>query len=192
MTRAFYTFFFSLMVVKGATASIIPPEAFIWETNLKMRNFSHEQEEKVKKAAKIIRKVVASEKFREKVLSYSHKGKKEFVNNHGFSNAEIYQKIIDGAEIIGNKSKNNAMDVELELYHQATKTIGYTYPNTTRIWMNTKYFDKYTPEKVADNLMHEWMHKIGFTHEMAWDEDRDHSVPYAIGYIVEELAAEHL
>lgn len=180
------------MVVKGATASIIPPEAFIWETNLKMRNFSHEQEEKVKKAAEIIRKVVASEKFREKVLSYSHKGKKEFVNNHGFSNAEIYQKIIDGAEIIGNKSKNNAMDVELELYHQATKTIGYTYPNTTRIWMNTKYFDKYTPEKVADNLMHEWMHKIGFTHEMAWDEDRDHSVPYAIGYIVEELAAEHL
>ena len=89
---------------------------------------------------------------------------------------------------MGNTSKNNTMDVELELYHQKTNTIGYTYPNTVRIWMNTKYFNKYTPVKVADNLMHEWMHKLGFTHATVWSKERDHSVPYAIGYLVEELA----
>ena len=91
---------------------------------------------------------------------------------------------------MGNTTKNNTMDVELELYQQKTKTIGYTYPNTVRIWMNKKYFSRYTPVKVADNLMHEWMHKLGFTHEVIWSKDRDHSVPYAVGYIVEELAAE--
>jgi hypothetical protein len=37
--------------------------------------------------------------------------------------------------------------------------------------------------------MHEWMHKIGFTHAVTWSKDRDHTVPYAIGYLIEELAA---
>lgn len=192
MTKAICTFFFSIVLSKGLMASPIPPEAFTWDTNIKMKNFTKEQQEKVHKAVDLIKKVIATEKFRERVLNYTHLGKKSFVANHGFTNEEIYQKILDAAETIGNKSKNNTMDVELELYFQATKTIGYTYPNTTKIWMNTKYFDKYTPEKVADNLMHEWMHKLGFTHDVVWNEDRDHSVPYAIGYIVEELAADFM
>jgi len=192
MTRVICTFFFTLLISKGAFASLVPAEAFTWDTNIKMKNFTEEQQAKVHKAVDLIKKIIVSEKFREKVINYTHQGKREFIANQGFSNEEIYQQILDGAEIIGNKDKNNMMDVELELYFQATKTIGYTYPNTTKIWMNTKYFDKYTPEKVADNLMHEWMHKIGFTHDVKWNEDRDHSVPYAIGYIVEELAADFL
>jgi hypothetical protein len=83
------------------------------------------------------------------------------------------------------------MNVELELYHSPSKTIGYTFPDTNRIWMNTKYFNRYTPVKVADNLMHEWMHKLGFTHEMKYSERRNYSVPYAIGYLIEELAEKH-
>src|SRR5690606_39176220 len=159
MTRVICTFFFTLLISKGAFASLVPAEAFTWDTNIKMKNFTEEQQAKVHKAVDLIKKIIVSEKFREKVINYTHQGKREFIANQGFSNEEIYQQILDGAEIIGNKDKNNMMDVELELYFQATKTIGYTYPNTTKIWMNTKYFDKYTPEKVADNLMHEWMHK---------------------------------
>ena len=122
------------------------------------------------------------------MLNYSYKGAREFVDNGGLSNEEIYKKILEGAEQMGNRLKNNTMDVELELYHQTTKTIGYTYPNTVRIWMNKKYFNRYTPIKVADNLMHEWMHKLGFTHATTWSADRDHTVPYAIGYLIEDLA----
>lgn len=159
-----------------------------WDAEPYMVNFSPEQEEKVRKAIQIIKAVITSTEFKQRVLSYSYKGKKGFVDNLGLSNEEVYQKIIDGAEKMGNTSKNNTMDVELELYHQKTSTIGYTYPNTVRIWMNTKYFNKYTPIKVADNLMHEWMHKLGFTHAVVYSKDRDHSVPYAIGYLIEELA----
>lgn len=168
----------------------LPKEALSWNADLYLVNFNSEQEEKVRKAVELIKKVIGSQAFRERVLNYEYRGKKEFIDNHGFSNEEVYQKILDGAEKMGNTTKNNTMDVELELYHQATKTIGYTYPNTVRIWMNKKYFSRYTPIKVADNLMHEWMHKLGFTHDVVWSKDRDHSVPYAIGYIVEELAAE--
>lgn len=159
-----------------------------WDAEAYMVNFSPEQEEKVREAIKIIKTVITSEEFKERVISYSYNGSGKFFDNHGFTNEEIYQIILDGAEKMGNTTKNNTMDVELELYHQKTNTIGYTYPNTVRIWMNTKYFNKYTPVKVADNLMHEWMHKLGFTHATVWSKERDHSVPYAIGYLVEELA----
>jgi hypothetical protein len=122
-------------------------------------------------------------------MNYEFNGKKMFNENHGLSNEEVYQRIFEGAEQMGNTSRNNMMDVELELYQQTTNTIGYTYPNTVRIWINKKYFSTYTPVKVADNLMHEWMHKLGFTHATTWTQERDHSVPYAIGYLIEELAA---
>lgn len=166
----------------------VHPLALTWDAELYLVNFNSEQEQKVRKAVEIIKKVLATKEFRDRILNYEYNGQKGFVDNHGLSNEEIYLRILEGAEKIGNTTKNNAMDVELELYHQKTNTIGYTYPNTVRIWINKKYFSKYTPVKVADNLMHEWMHKLGFTHATKWSKDRDHSVPYAVGYIIEELA----
>lgn len=169
----------------------VPKEARSWDADIYLVNFNLEQEAKVLKAVALIKKVISSDEFRERVLNYTYDGKKGFFGNNGMTNEEVYQKILEGAEQMGNTSRNNIMDVELELYHQKTNTIGYTYPNTVRIWMNMKYFTRYTPIKVADNLMHEWMHKLGFTHATAWSESRDHSVPYAIGYLVEELALKH-
>lgn len=182
-------FFMTIQTAFSDTTPSVPTEALNFTADIYLANFSSSQEEKVKKAVDIIKKVIASKDFRDRVLAYEYNGEKKFFDNQGLSNEEIYQKIIDGAEKMGNTAKNHTMDVELELYHQTTTTIGYTYPNTVRIWMNTKYFNKYTPIKVADNLMHEWMHKLGFTHAMTWSKDRDHSVPYAIGYLLEELAA---
>ena len=160
-----------------------------WNADIYLVNFNSSEEDKIKKAVNLIKKVISSTEFRDRILNYTYKEKKQFVDNHGLNNEQIYSLILDGAEQMGNRRKNNRMDVELELYHQVTSTIGYTYPNTARIWINKKYFSRYTPIKVADNLMHEWMHKLGFSHDLSWNQDRDHSVPYAIGYIVEELAA---
>ncbi len=185
----FFFLFFASCINKGHASDEVPPQALSWDADLYLTNFNREQEEKVKKAVEIIKKVIALKEFRDRVLNYSYKGINQFHENGGMTNGEVYQKLLDGAEKMGNTTKNNSLDVELELYHQTTNTIGYTYPNTVRIWMNTKYYNKYTPVKVADNLMHEWMHKIGFTHSVTWSKDRDHTVPYAIGYLIEELAA---
>ncbi len=159
-----------------------------FEADIYLVNFTSTQEAKIAKAIALIKKVILSKEFKARILNYGHDGGMGFVDNRGLSNEEIYQKIIDAAETM-NGIKNNTMDVELELYHEATKTIGYTYPDTGRIWMNTKYFNRYTPVEVSDNLTHEWMHKLGFTHAMTYSPSRDHTVPYAIGYIMEELAA---
>lgn len=183
----FFSFSFSFHITFASEG--IPAQALTWDADLYLTNFNSEQEEKIKKAVEIIKKVIATNEFRERVLTYSYLGKNQFFASQGLTNEEVYQKLLDGAEIVGNSAKNNTLDVKIELYHQSTNTIGYTYPNTERIWMNTKYYNKYTPIKVADNLMHEWMHKLGFTHTVAWSKDRDHTIPYAIGYLIEELAA---
>ena len=161
-----------------------------FDAQIHLVNFPQEQEAKIHKAVELIKKVVASDEFKERILNHKFDGEKTFVDNKGFTNEQIYQIILDGSETL-IPEKNGRMDVEVELYQQSTNTIGYTYPNTSRIWVNTKYFDKYTPVQVADNLFHEWLHKLGFDHDVKYSKSRNYSVPYAIGYLVEELAHKH-
>lgn len=165
-------------------------QASLFEANVQMVNFPKEQEKKIIKAIQLIKKVVTSDEFKERIISHAINGKKTFMDNNGFTNEEIYQKIIEGAEVL-KPDKNKSMDVVLELYNQANNTIGYTYPHTSRIWINSKFFNAYSPVQVADNLFHEWMHKLGFDHEIKYSKNRNYSVPYAIGYLVEELASKH-
>ncbi len=167
--------------------SSLPNQAFTFDTNILMINMKVSQEEKVRTAAELIQKVIATDEFRKRVLNHTYKGKKTFVDNGGYTNAQIYQKILDGAETL-QRAKNNTMDLEVELYYQASSTIGYTYVSTKRIYMNTKYFNTYKAYQVASNMMHEWLHKVGFGHAFSYSTSRDYSVPYAIGYLILELA----
>jgi hypothetical protein len=152
-------------------------------------NFEAHQEEKIRKASELIRKVISSETFKRRVLNYRYNGKKAFIDNDGLTNAQIYKKILAGRELMTNLGKNHTMDLEIELYSDPDSiTIGYTYPNIVRIFMNAKYFNRFLPYEVADNMMHEWLHKLGFDHSVENTPERPHSVPYAIGYIMRDLA----
>ncbi|MBA2406067.1 MAG: hypothetical protein H0V66_14925 [Bdellovibrionales bacterium] len=169
----------------------VPNEALTFDTNLSLLNFSTTQQDKILEAAELIKLVVASAEFKEAVLNHTYLGKKTFVDNGGLSNTQIYQRFLKGAEKL-TPQPNNAMDVELQLYTEASNTVGYTFPNTKRIWMNTKYFNSFTAEQVAGNLTHEWMHKLGFGHSSTANDARPYSVPYAIGYLINKLAKTHL
>ena len=136
----------------------------------------------------MIKKVVATEAFRNKVLNHTYNGVKTFVDNGGYTNAQIYTKILEAAETL-YPTKNNTMDMEVELYYAATSTVGYTYANVTKIWVNTKYFNTNTTGSVAANLFHEWLHKIGFKHASSYSTSRDYSVPYAIGRMISSIGA---
>jgi hypothetical protein len=151
--------------------------------------FTQTQEKKLNAASKLIRKIVRSKEFREKVLNHTWEGKKTFANNDGLTNEEVYKKILEGAEKMTNLGPNNTMDLEIELYTDLDSiTIGYTYPNISKIYMNRKYYNKFRPYEVADNMMHEWLHKIGFDHPVKPTPERPFSVPYAVGYIVKGIA----
>lgn len=165
------------------TGGGLPTEAYTFDTNIEYLNATSTQAAKLDQAVEIIKKVVATEEFRDKILNHTYNGVKTFVDNAGYSNAQIYQKILDGAEKL-KTAKNNTMDMQVELYYAATTTVGYTYPNVTKIWVNTKYFNTNSVTSVAANLFHEWLHKVGFGHASTYSVSRDYSVPYAIGRMV--------
>ncbi len=167
----------------------VPPEALLFDTNLTLIQFSATDREKIENAADLVKRIVMTQDFKDAVVGFTYNGEKKFVDNNGLTNLQIYDRIIIAAERL-TPAKNYVLDAEIQLYYEDSSTIGYTYPSTSRIWMNTKYFDRYSAYQVAGNLTHEWLHKMGFTHASAATASRPYSVPYAVGYIVRSLAGE--
>lgn len=172
------------------TSTPAPTAAQTWDVNVKFVKFSKDQQDKVLDAADLIKQVIASDEFKNRVINYTYKGKKTFVDNGGLSNLEIYKKILEGSEKL-NPGKNNTMDITVETYYVSANVIGYTLPSVNKIWMNTKYLNNFTPVQVSSNMVHEWLHKLGFKHAYESTASRPYSVPYAIGYIVKSLAAKY-
>lgn len=168
----------------------VPEEAYHFDASVKFMNFDTDQAKKVETAIDIIKKVIASAEFRTHVLNFTYNGKRTFVDNGGLTNEQIYLKLLKGAEKL-LPEENYEMDLELELYYSSKSTVGYTYPNTVRIWMNTKFFNVFTPAQVAGNVFHEWTHKLGFDHASSYSVSRDSSVPYALGYLMRDLGKKY-
>lgn len=170
-----------------STNSPVPQAALNFDVNVKLDNFNSTQEDKILRASDLIRKVVGSEEFKNAILNHTYNGKKSFVDNGGFSNAQIYKAIIEGSEKL-RPGVDNEMDLELEVFSRSDTTVGYTFPNVIKVWMNSKFLNKYSAADVTTNMMHEWLHKLGFKHDHARTANRKYSVPYAVGYLVARIA----
>jgi len=148
---------------------------------LKQRDF-------FRNAMNVMRHVVISEEFQGRVL--------EALFTYTEDNPlEIYKKFISGKDLY-ESLEDKEMDVEVTIYYNKwTNTVGYTYPNTRRTWMNMKYFNTHEYEmmaKMINNVVHEYMHNIGYGHPFNWTKTRDESVPYLYGRIAGEVALEFL
>lgn len=167
--------------------SPVPSAALNFDVNVTLNNFSITQGDKILVACDLIKKVIASEEFKNAILNYSYNGKKSFIDNGGLSNAAIYKKIIEGSEAL-RPGIDNEMDLDLVIYNANTSVVGYTMPNELKVWMNAKFFNRNSAAEVTTNMMHEWLHKLGFQHAQERTVTRPYSVPYAIGYLVSRLA----
>lgn len=154
--------------------------------NLSITDFNALKEDKLRDAVERMVIVINSEDFKQKVLNHEYQGVKTFVDNNNLTNEEVYQTLLDGVETL-NGVLDNEIDLDLTLYYANNSTVGYTYPNTNRVWINDKFFTTNTPGKVAGNLVHEWTHKLGFGHDFNVTQRRNYSVPYAVGNIIQEL-----
>lgn len=172
------------------TEPTIPnPSLVSFNHNVEFFKFDPEDVIKVNTALSELVAVIKSEEFKYEILHHTYKGEETFVDNKGMSNAQIYQAILDGAEVL-LPEVDKEMDLELQLYYKNNGVIGYTYPSKLRIYMNTKFFNRFDTEEVAGNLVHEWLHKLGFKHSSRRTASRRYSVPYAVGYLVEDLIVE--
>lgn len=169
----------------------VPDLAKTFGTNIGLIDFTATQEEKYNQAVEVVKLVVATEEFKSRVLNHTYNGAKQFANNNGKTNAQIYQSILEAAETL-RPAKNNTMDLEVELYYADNNVVGYTYTSVTQIWVNTKFFNQYAVNSVSGNLFHEWLHKLGYGHDSDATARRPYSVPYAIGYIIRDIGQDFL
>ncbi len=157
---------------------------------MSIKGFDTTSRLKINSAFNVLEKVVNSEEFKDRVINFKNtKGERAFASNKGLTNEEIYDIFMEGKETLQQDTAGE-MNFFLKLYNSWwSRVIGYTSPDVNLININWKYFKTYRPSDVAGNLAHEWTHKIGFDHQSAAEHD---SAPYAIGYIVDEMATAYL
>ena len=101
------------------------------------------------------------------------------------------EKIIDtnGLDIPGilKVLRGQKPKLAFTMYYSRKSTVGYTYPNSNRIWFNSKFHNNYSVCKSAGNLGHEVSHKLKFTHAYKRTKSRPYSVPYTINAAFKEL-----
>jgi hypothetical protein len=106
-----------------------------------------------------------------------------FKEPNGRTSSEVYEHLMNAEESLGQGSKGVA-DITLVIDRRNKRgVLGYTYPNSVKQWvyswvLRTDY------RKVAGNLIHEWCHKMGYTHAWKYNSTRKHTVPYAVGDFV--------
>lgn len=100
------------------------------------------------------------------------------------TNMEIYKRLMSGADRF-NETEDNVLDIFVDDYYTFKNVIGYTTLNSKYIRVNTKFFDGRSNKLVGSNLVHEYGHLVGFSHDF-WDTpERPLSICYQLNKIYE-------
>lgn len=143
---------------------------------------------RMQEAFEIIETVINSNEFKEKVINFiNKKGARSYVRSNGLTNEGVYEAIMTGNELIGGAQTPGAMNFNVSRYMKFwSKVIGYTNPGKSNtMYVNGKFYKKFSAAEITSNVTHEWLHLCGFYHGSAAEHD---SVPYAVGYIMRDLA----
>lgn len=161
-----------------------PPVESLFKSNVVLMSATSAQSIKYKKAVEIALKVINSKEFKDRVVLI-----KSFTSSSQ-SGKQVLAKLLSGAESL-QPLVDGEMDLGVKFYYANNSTVGYTNGSIKYINVNTKFFNQYTPSSVAANLVHEYMHKLGYGHAQTYSKARDSSVPYALGSIVRELGKKY-
>lgn len=140
---------------------------------------------KYEKAIQVVQDVIRDPEFKKRVLAHTYGGKVGFASSSK-TPAQVYKHMMDGNETLQN-TVDNEMDLEVRFYYANNSTVGYTYSSVKYIYVNTKFFDSYKLSSVAANMIHEWLHKLGYGHDSSSTSRRPYSVPYGVGSIMRSI-----
>jgi hypothetical protein len=186
-----YLSFIGLIFFTQKSFASLSSLALTFDTNIYVYNGTNLQRQKLDQADQRIKNIIRSEEFKNRVINFTYNGVYKFVDNAGLTNSQIYSKILYAAEKLLPVS-DNEMDLKIKTYYENTSTVGYTTTSSLYVNFNTKYLNSYTVAETAKTMVHEWLHKLGFTHAFTYSTSRNYSVPYGIGSIIRDLAAKSL
>lgn len=147
---------------------------------VRLRGLNAQQSEKVMQAAQLLRKILNTDTFENRVVTHEYwKGLSAVSGFKGtdLSGRELYDKIMSGEDLYGGADGSIEIDLTGYWGRRFSKVIGYTYFKTIRTWVNKRFLKKMSMPKLAAHLFHEYMHNMGF----------NHPVPYDLGDIVKEI-----
>lgn len=136
--------------------------------------FSEEEFATLQRAIKILIEVVNSKEFQR----YCINPPRNLDHTNGLSSSEIYELFMSGKTAL-DPTEDTDIDIYINIYYAPNRTIGYTYPNTLKTWINRRYYSDSTVATIISNLIHEYLHKCGFKHEMTGYSQ--YNIPYYYG-----------
>jgi hypothetical protein len=150
----------------------------------------------------IIERQINSPAFEQAVRRFKTNGRPTFSYKRdifrsfpSYTNDEVFEMIKNAREIPGNIT-DGQIDLYLVLEPGSDgQNNGFGNQGEKEIHTYEGYFNVAKPEQLANHIVHEWCHKLGFLHaKFRWmDSNRDTSaVPYAIGNLIEELYKSNL
>lgn len=98
-------------------------------------------------------------------------------------------KMIRSGEDYKPYGKDGVIDIEIEGFYKNSSTVGYTYLNRLKTYINRKFLRQFTEDEVFGHIMHELMHRMGFSHDSSTDKKSD--VAYLVGYASRDAFEEY-
>lgn len=113
--------------------------------------------------------------------------------NRFLSSAEIADKIYQGREFYHDSIDFTAnlhwiIEMKKKPFLSRHPAIGYGEAGDVEIFTYSWYFDRASLAEIAGHIAHEWSHKIGFQHLYVRHKNRDKTVPYTFGNLVQKYA----
>lgn len=155
--------------------------------------YVHENLAKLKSALLLIEKVINSDLFKQKVREFPFHYRKKLFGGYvdkPYTGIEVVSIIENAIEYPGNINKNT-IDLYLHLIDGSNgSVIGYGIDGTKEIYTYKEMFETMKTGEIANHIVHEWLHKLGFTHSeyTTYFGKRNKSVPYAVGNLIESLS----
>lgn len=173
-------------------------------SNIRIYNATPAQDEKIRRAIRLIMAVVNGPKFKDEVIKFGYERRysKGFFWNKKYytewvehftstteSNQEVYDRIMTG-ETEDDESNDVEFDFGVNVLQGSHGgVIGYTTPGSDRTNTYAWVIRDYADYELAGHFFHEYVHRAHYDHANASDHN---SAPYALGYIMERLAKELL
>ena len=85
-----------------------------------------------------------------------------------------------------DETEDNVINLYVDDYYTVKKVVGYTLLSSKYIRVNTKYFDTNSNKRVGSNLLHEYGHLVGFSHDFRRTARRPFSICYQLNKAYEE------
>ncbi|MCA3013271.1 MAG: hypothetical protein INH41_12835 [Myxococcaceae bacterium] len=152
--------------------------------------YSALERQKLDRATAKLGEVLNSREFRDAVLAHTFAGKSGFASDER-TPAEVYA-VIRAAKERYTAVADGEVDLNLELRTLSwfqRGVVGYTREGSETITTNRRHFSGFDEAGIAGHLGHEWLHTLGFEHDFKATARRPHSVPYALGDLIEALAS---